>query len=409
MIIEGLLVNSDGQGWGKVEINPGTGLVERVGNFAGSSDLTLSKEELVFPGFGDVHVHAREDESGTQTYKEDFLTMSHAALHGGVTFVADMPNNPTAPVTAERYERKKALAARSLVPVTLYGGVGPDTRPLSYPVPYKVFMGKSVGDLFFETLADLEATLARYAGENVSFHPEDPEILKAHKNAPTHPARRPSEAEVSAIDFALGLIRKYKLQGKLCHISTLTGARRAIRAKSEGLPVTLEITPHHLYFEASKPLQMNPPLRREEDRLGLLAELKSGNLDYLATDHAPHSEEERAQGISGVPHLDTYGPFVTWLIKEQGFAPERIADVCSLRPGIFVKPYLPPEFGLGFGRIESGYAGSLTVLNLSKPYRVDEEKLETKCGWSPFEGVVFPGRVSFTVERGRIYPDGRVS
>ncbi len=407
MIIEGLLVNTEGQSWGKVEIDPASGLIQETGRISRPADLVLSKKEMIFPGFGDVHVHAREDESGSQTYKEDFLTMSRAAIRGGVTQVADMPNNPVPPTTVKRYAKKKQLAEKSLVPVTLYGGIGPGTVPLTESVPYKVFMGKSVGDLFFGTLSELESVLAAYRGQSVSFHPEDPAILERHKDAPTHPERRPAEAEISAVDFALGLIRKYGLQGKLCHVSTLAGAEKAIAAKQAGLPVTLEVTPHHLYFDAARPFQMNPPLRSPEDREGLLRELKAGNLDYLATDHAPHSREEVAKGISGVPHLDTYGPFAAWLIKARGFSPERIADVCSFRPGRFIQPYLPEHFGLGFGRIAPGYMGSLTVLDLSREFHVRREDLATKCGWSPFEGIAFPGRVSFTILGGIIYPGGK--
>ncbi len=407
MIIEGLITNADGQSWGKIEIDPGTGLIEEVGSMSKPADLVLGKEEMIFPGFGDIHVHAREDESQSQTYKEDFTSMSRSAIHGGVVQVADMPNNPVPPTTAECYGKKKELAKKALVPATLYAGIGPGTSPLAEPVPYKVFMGKSVGDLFFKTLPELESALAPYKGQNVSFHSEDPEILEKYKDAPTHPGRRPPEAEISAVRYALQYIKKYGLIGKLCHISTRAGAELAIRAKKEGLPVSLEVTPHHLYFDSSKDMQMNPPLRSPEDRQALLEALKAGDLDYLATDHAPHSPEERAKGISGVPHLDTYGPFAAWLIKAQGFAPERIADVCSYRPGLFVKPYLPAEFGQGFGRIAPGYMGSLTVLDLSRECPVRKEDLYTKSAWSPFEGMTFPGRVSFTILRGIIYPGGK--
>jgi dihydroorotase len=169
--------------------------------------------------------------------------------------------------------------------------------------------------------------------------------------------------------------------------------------------VTCEVTPHHLCFDrgaitqANRGLmQMNPPLRRVDDRLAMLAALRDGTLDYLATDHAPHTLEEKARGISGQPHLDTYGAFVTWLIVEQGFAPERIAAVCSANPGAFVNPYIAPR---KFGLIEPGYVGSLTVLNLSRPTTVRRKDLKTRCGWSPFEGVTFPGSVEAVFVEGR--------
>ena len=108
LIIEGTIVNDNSEARGQVEINTDTGLIEKVGSSLGPADITVP-HGLIFPGFGDVHVHAREDASGTQIYKEDFYTMSEAAIHGGVVHVAEMPNNPVAPVTDEAYRAKSAL------------------------------------------------------------------------------------------------------------------------------------------------------------------------------------------------------------------------------------------------------------------------------------------------------------
>ena len=288
----------------------------------------------------------------------------------------------------------------------MYAGIGPRTNPLSIEVPYKAFMGPSVGDLFFTSQAELEDAIRRYAGRNVSFHCEDPEILEAHKGATTHEARRPPEAEILATDFALFLIAKYGLKGKLCHYSTREGLRKIVDAKSRQIDVTCEVTPHHLYFDETVLteenrlwLQMNPPIRGRDDRVELIERLKCGDIDYLATDHAPHTVEEKQKGISGVPHLDTYGAFATWLMKEHGFSPQDIARVCSYNPGRFVNDFSEQKFG----RIEEGYVGSLTVIDMSNPTRVSSDRLKTKCGWSPFKGVVFPGRVASTVVRGMIY------
>jgi dihydroorotase len=193
------------------------------------------------------------------------------------------------------------------------------------------------------------------------------------------------------------MIEKYDLTGKLCHYSVGEGLPLIRAARKKGLRVTCEVTPHHLYFDDAviTPenrgwMQMNPPLRTSGDRLAMLAALKDGTLDYLATDHAPHSLEENETGVSGQPHLDTYGAFVTWLLVEQGVTPERIAAVCSANPGEFVNPYTAPR---RFGRIEPGYVASLTVLNLQQPTTIRRADLKTKCAWSPFEGITFPGRV----------------
>ncbi len=408
--LEGRFANHDGEFEAAIEINTETGLIESVGPPAGRSDLDL-RGQIVFPGFGDIHIHAREDAGQTQVYKEDFASVAAAAIHGGVTQVADMPNNPVAPVDERRYAEKQRLTASSAVHVTLYAGIGPQTNPLERHAPYKAFMGPSVGDLFFTSQEELESVISRYRGRNVSFHCEDPVILRESQGQPTHEQRRPARAEITATEFALYLIQRYELVGKLCHYSTKGGLEKIAAAKARGVKVTAEATPHHLFFDDSMLteenrlwLQMNPPLRGREDRLALIEALRHGLVDYVATDHAPHTLEEKRRGVSGVPHLDTYGDFATWLMAEHGFTPAQIARVCAWNPGRFVNEFLPRGFGKGYGMIAPGYVGSLTILNPDAPHLVQREAMKTKCGWSPFEGYTMPGRVTYTILRGRVYP-----
>jgi dihydroorotase len=407
--VEGRIANHDREFDGAIEIDTDTGLITSVGPVSGKSDLD-TKGCIIFPGFGDIHVHAREDVTGQQSYKENFDTLAAAAIHGGVTHVADMPNNIVAPIDDAKYDAKQALVQRSPVHVTLYGGIGPNTHPLTRHVPYKAFMGPSVGDLFFASQEQLEAVIAEYRGRNVSFHCEDPVILEEHKGAATHEARRPAIAEGTATEFALYLIEKYELVGKLCHYSTKDGLQKVIAAKRRGVRVTCEVTPHHLFFddtmltEENRPwLQMNPPLRGPADREAMVAALKSGDIDYIATDHAPHTIEENKKGISGVPLLDTYGSFVTWLMQEHGYTTQDIARVCAWNPGQWVREFLPKEFGEGIGHIAPGYAASLTIIDMNKPYAVTRQSIRSKCGWSPFEGFTFPGSVRHTVLRGKVH------
>src|SRR5204863_3629946 len=137
-----------------------------------------------------------------------FATAAAAALHGGVLHVADMPNNPAAPVDDASYAAKERLLLEQKLPVvfTLYAGIGPGTRPLSRRVPYKAYMGPSVGELFFSSLEVLDQTLAAYRGQSLSFHCEDPVLLEKHRGEATHEARRPAECELSATRFALAMI-----------------------------------------------------------------------------------------------------------------------------------------------------------------------------------------------------------
>lgn len=404
--IEGIIVNTDGKERKRVEIDTKTGLISRVGEPTGSADIIL-KDELVFPGFIDLHVHAREDASHTQEYKEDFTTAGAAAIHGGLVAFADMPNTPVAPVDDASYEARDVLAKKSAVEILLYAGIGPYTKPISKKVPYKAFMGQSVGGLFFSSREQLEAALDRYRGQWVSFHAEDPHVMDAHKDDATHEARRPKEAEISAVDIALELIEKYELHGKICHASTIEAVDKISAAKARGVDVTVEVAPHHLYFDETMfadqvpvTFQVNPPIRQtKQNRLALLQALKDGRIDFLATDHAPHSIEEKRKGMSGLTHLDTYGPFTTWLMENHGFSPGDIARVCANGPGKFMSEFLPDKYG----RIEEGYKGSLTIIDTSQPITITKEMLKTKCRWSPFEGTTFPGRVITTIVNGKIY------
>jgi len=394
--IEGNFANFDGSFYGRAEIDESTGTIKKITEPLGEADIIVEKG-IIFPGFVDLHVHAREDTSKLQVHKEDFDTAAQAALQGGVVCAADMPNNPAAPIDDATYLAKKNLAEDKPINFLLYAAVGPGTRPLSFAVPYKVFMGPSVGELFFKNFAQLEQTVKHYEKCFVSFHCENPAMLQEYA--------RPPEAEISAIEFALLLIEKYKLQGNICHCSTKEGIEKIKNAKLRGVPVTCEVTPHHLYFDASmlteknrKWLQVNPPVRSRGDRLALIEALRDGTIDFLASDHAPHTRDEKEKGVSGMPHLDTYGAFATWLMEEHNFTPQDIARICAYNPGRFVNRF----DDLRYGKIEEGYVASFTIIDPVAPATVSTADLKTKCKWSPFEGVEFPGQVLYTIHKGNL-------
>ena len=384
-------------------------------------DYYFNDDCLLFAAMGDIHIHAREDVSQKNCYKEDFNSTSKAALNGGVLHVADMPNNPIAPIDDNSYMDKLALIQKSEVPILLYAGIGPETRALSFKVPYKAYMGPSVGDLFFKDNASLDKVLGHYRGEMVSFHCEDPEVLEGHKHEILHECKRPVHAEVIATKTALELIEKYQLRGKLCHYSSGEGLELIKSAKKRGLPVTCEVTPQHLYFSLDELndfsqdekllFQMNPPIRGKSDQERLLKAFKEGVIDYLATDHAPHDNQEKKRGTSGMPGLDTYGPFVSWLLVEQKIDPKVVAKAVSENPGDFFNEFLFEmrersavfkEFGLGLGHLKIGYSASFTILNLKGETLVQKENLKTKAAWSPFLGVKFPGKVEALFLKGQL-------
>jgi dihydroorotase len=376
-------------------------------------DFFYDDDCLLFAGMGDIHIHAREDVSGKNTYKEDFHSTCCAAINGGVTHVADMPNNSIAPVDDQTYLDKLKLTEKHPLPILLYAGIGPQTRPLSFIVPYKVYMGPSIGELYFKTNEQLDDVLKHYRDQWVSFHCEDPEILESHKGEDTHEKRRPVIAEVMATDIALMMIEKYNLKGKLCHYSAGEGLAKIRAARKKGVHVTTEVTPQHLYYSVDKIkqiiptdeqifFQMNPPIRDTADAESLLEAIRNGEIDYLATDHAPHSSAEKQKGMSGLPGLDTFGPFVTWLLIEKKIDPKIIASICSEKPGAFLSTFLAPlqkhsaslnRWGKGIGQLDINFSASFSILNLNKPITITRENLKTKAAWSPFLGVNFPGSV----------------
>jgi len=415
MILEGIIAHHDREEYGQVEIKGG--IITEVARHIGTPDIKL-KKEIIFAGFGDTHIHAREDSTGNKNHKETFKTIDDAAIHGGVTHVADMPNNDDAPIDNASYARKSKLITESIIDIILYAGIGQETYPLDKKVPYKIYMGPDskegiyVKALDFYTEKQIDIALARYNGEHVAIHCEDYDMLQLCKNALTHEDKRPNVAETIATKFALEMIKKHNLKGKLCHYSTKEGMKLILAAKEEDLSVTCEVTPHHLYFDKTmltdenrKWLQMNPPLRGVDDRLALINYLREGDVDFLATDHAPHTIEEKIQGISGVPHLDTVGSFTTWLMKEHDFTTQDIARVAAYNPGRYVNNFTEDKFG----EIKEGYVGSFTILDMDTPTKVTRDSIKSKCGWSPFDeivngkSVVFPGSVKHTIIRGNVY------
>ncbi len=392
-----------------IRFDEGSGLIHHVTEDKMMADFTYHDDCLLFAGMGDIHIHAREDVSGKNNYKEDFCSAHEAMKNGGVTHAGDMPNNPIPPVDEKSYEAKVRLMEKVHGDLWAYAGIGPETKPLAYKVPYKVYMGPSIGELFFKDTQTLDQTLKNYKNQWVSFHCEDPEILDQYKSESTHIERRPVLAEVVATKDALHFIEKYDLQGKLCHYSSGEGLRLIREARLRGVKVFIEVTPQHLYFDAEELderdatfFQMNPPIRHRKDKEEMLAALIKGEIDFLATDHAPHTEEEKLKGTSGLTGLDTFGPFVTWLLVEKKIDPKLIAKMTAENPGTFFNEFLPSwkkisksyqHFGLGIGFLKPGYRANFTILNLKKNHTVKKENLKTKVAHSPFLNCTFPGSV----------------
>ena len=445
--------------WGRITINKESGLIAKVEKVQGlRADYQFGPACFIFAGFGDVHIHAREDQTGKQNYKETYKTAADAALHGGVVHVCAMPNTPS-PVVGEGelvWHRGWVHELGHPVSVLNYIGIDKKTRPIGRKgqYPYKLYFGKSVGSLTVTYASELDEILARYRDEHVSFHVEYEPIVQASAAGRTHSDRRPVACVNEGLRLLLPLIEKHGVKAKLCHWSTGGESFKLIREyRRRGCDIVLEASPLHLFFDTTmtdrNPLlwtkiQMNPAVQGPEHRMALIKGLKEGFIQFLATDHAPHTEEEKfaafaefsqrypgktnkeiaaairaddfvlfdetcvKNNMSGAPWLDTYAIVCSWLIREHEFTTQDIARVAAHEPGKFVSRFLQSQFpgrdfGKGFGDIAKGYVGSLTVLNTKKPTTVHRNDLMTKVKWSPLEGLTLPGSVEAIFIEGKRY------
>ncbi|MBF0312826.1 MAG: amidohydrolase family protein [Oligoflexia bacterium] len=385
----------------------------------GPPDWYFTDQQILFPSFIDIHVHAREDSSATENYKEDFTSASLAARNGGVSAFMEMPNNRVDPPRdLESYRRKVFLIARSIkqtsVPIVPYVLIDKNsTGAFSFKVPYKVYYGVSVNadpHTSFANKDELKEVLAKYPGEMIAFHCEHPSALKRYVGESTHGTRRPPSAEVDAIHDVIELAVEIGFHPHICHLSTKEGAELCLNAKKRKIPLTFEVAPHHLYFssemlESEAELQkissyfhVNPPIREERDRLYLLEIVKKGLVDFFATDHAPHTLEEKlVKGFSGFPQLDTYGLFIEWLLKYEKVSPVIIAKMCTYAACNFFNPFwesmllqFPTLQTLNLpklGQIEKNFLGDFYIVDLYDKEvfsRLTKENLKTKNQHSPF-------------------------
>ncbi len=415
LVVEGLVVSPRGVGEAQVGISDGVIREVRRQGLKGVRTIRAGRC-LVFPGFIDCHVHMREP--GWE-YKEDFATGTAAAAHGGVTTVVDMPNNPRPTTTVEAAQDKQRLVrAKALVEVLLNGGVKGDkiadlAKISALVTGYKLYLARSTGDVLFPTRRLAEALKAVAAERKpLSVHCEDQSVIDAQTRRLEGESRpdlhcdiRPPRAEVSAVETVVAaLSRSPKTKVNVCHASTSGTLSLVGSARRGGYTVSCEATLHHIYFnrkamEKDRRLKTNPPLRAEDDRLAVLRGLHDGAVDFLVTDHAPHTAEEKlGDGPSGVPGLDDYGHIVSWLLGPQGFDPGVLARVTSANAASF--------YGLfDRGEVAVGKRADLAVIDQKSPERVTARTVWSKCGWSPYEGVEFPGKARWTIVGGEVRLD----
>ncbi len=362
--------------------------------------------KLLLPGAIDAHVHFREP---GDPHKETWATGSRAAAAGGVTTVIDQPNTEPPTIDGASFDSKAERARASLVNYGINGGVTPEwepdelcTRPLF--ALGEVFLADSTGEMGID--ADLfEAAVERAAWEDavVTVHAEDAtrfdESARERDDTDAWSAYRTAEAERTAVEHACEVGARADAPIHIAHASTPEGIDLAAEAGA-----TCEVTPHHLLLsrddldELDTFGRMNPPLRSEARREEVFERIADGTVDIIATDHAPHTREEKDAGIwdapSGVPGVETMVPLLLDLARQDALSYERVRDLTATNPAEIFD--LPDK-----GRIVEGYDADLALYDPDRTREIRGGELHSKPGWTPFEGRegVFP---EVTMVRGGI-------
>ena len=384
------------------------------------------EESLLLPGVIDDQVHFREP---GLTHKADIYTESRAAIAGGITSFIEQPNTRPPALTQELLEDKFQLASqKSLANYSFTMGTSVDNldevlRTSKRDVAgIKIFMGSSTGNMLVDEEDVLEAIFSR-SDHMIITHCEDEDTIKANlekfkstygDDIPMryHPVIRSAEACYLSSSKAVKMAKKFGTRLHVFHLSSekethLFDAKTPLAKKK----ITAEVCVHHLWFNDSdydtkgSLIKWNPAVKSESDRKGLWKALKEGRLDVVATDHAPHTLEEKHNPYTSAP---SGGPLVQHALvammefvhKEEISIPFLVEKMCH-NPAITFKIE-------DRGFVREGYKADLVALSLHAPWTVNKENILYKCGWSPFEGVNFRSRITHTFVNGRlVYHKGK--
>ncbi len=327
-----------------------------------SMDKCEKIKGALLPGAIDLHVHFREP---GYEYKEDFYSGSLSAAFGGVTFVADMPNTKPRVLTGENFRDKLNLvSSKSNVDFTLYA-------ELSELSPYL----KDVTGMFKWYMYERE-NVKIPENSFISVHAELKDCIGNADNLKDYDNARPSSCETRAVRSLLNKKGKF-------HIAHISSVDSVDMCKIGGY--TCEVTPHHLFFHRDMDLgpwgKVNPPLRAKwlADKLWNL--LVAGRIDIVASDHAPHTIEEKEDDFSsappGIPEVETYVPIFLYLVKNGKISMKRAVEVLAENPARLIR--------LKKGRIEKGYDADFIAVDFTDVHKIHLRDLHYKCNWTPYE------------------------
>ncbi|MDO4734501.1 MAG: dihydroorotase [Lachnospiraceae bacterium] len=368
--------------------------------------LPDSSSVYIFPGFCDVHVHFRQPGF---SYKETIKTGSLAAAHGGYTAVCTMPNlNPVPDSIPHLKEQLDIIEKDAVIHVFPYGAItvselGKELSDLEGMAPSVIAFSDDGKGVQEEEMMRQAMLRAKALGKIIAAHCEVNELLHGgyiHDGsyAALHGHKGIcSESEWRQIERDVRLSKETGCSYHVCHISCKESVEIIRKAKAEGIDVTCETGPHYLIYteddlKEDGKYKMNPPLRSKEDRAALIEGIKDGTIDMIATDHAPHSAEEKAKGLSGsafgIVGLETAFPLLyTHLVKPGVITMEKLMELLCFAPR--------KRFGI------SSDAG-FSVWDLDREYEIDPEEFLSMGKATPFEGMKVSGRCLLTACDGQI-------
>jgi dihydroorotase len=384
------------------------GKITQIKKSSGGDKTLDFNNKLILPAGVDIHVHFREP---GLTNKEDWFSGSVAAAFGGISCVFDMPNTIPQTTSVETINDKISIAKnKSIVDFGVYAGVTNDNFDLIEKIGekcsgFKLFLGSNTLSLSFDKKHLRETfDLAGISKKIILVHAEDEECLIKHKNIESnlsdHMRFRPSSCEELSINEVLHAANGLSSRVHICHVSSCEGLERLKKKPSN---VSFGITPHHCLLNvennrSSEGLyKVNPPIRTSFDKESLFYCVKSGFVDVIESDHAPHTYEEKIGEFdvvpSGVPGVETIYPMFLYFAKKEIISFQRLISLMCDNPSNLL--------GVSKGRFEPGYDADFIVVDIKKDCRIKSENLHSRCGWSPFEGwpAIFPETVFIRGEK----------
>ena len=374
----------------------------------------------LFPGIIDDQVHFREP---GLTHKGTIYTESKAAVAGGITSFMEMPNTNPQVLTQELLEDKYQIASKkSLANYSFFMGASNDnleevlkTNPKNVGA-IKIFMGSSTGNMLVDNKNVLEEIFSK-SPMLIAVHCEDETIIQENSRKAKqqygeevpiseHPKIRSAEACFKSSSMAVELAKKHNTRLHVFHISTekeieLFDNKISLKDKK----ITAEVCVHHLWFdennykEKGTLIKWNPAVKKESDKKALFQALLDDKLDVIATDHAPHTLEEKANSYfkapSGGPLVQHALPAMLEFFKNGKISLEKVVEKMCHNPAICFKVE-------NRGFIREGYFADLVLVNLNNPWEVNKENILYKCGWSPFEAEIFNAKITHTLVNGHI-------